>query len=108
MEIVLECRPDEALIKSLGFAKKYITHQPNKGEVINYLEKNPTAIGMVDEDPGAASPKYLSKFKREGQTVFGIDLFRFKTTKLIIVKPRLEDWVLAQAQLAQVDPEEFF
>jgi hypothetical protein len=39
-EIVVECKPDETLIKVLGYVRKTVTHQPNKGEVLNNLQRN--------------------------------------------------------------------
>ena len=103
-EIVLECKPDEALVKSLGYTRKMITHQPNKGAVINYLKSNPGAIGIVDEDPGAANPTYFSKFQRETNEQFDVEcLFIPKEkTRLIVLKPRLEEWILKYANKSKI------
>ena len=67
-KIVLECKPDEAFVKTLGFSRRNIIHQPNKGAVFNYLKKNPGAIGLVDEDPGSANPNFFFAISREQQT----------------------------------------
>ncbi len=104
-EIVLECKPDEALIRKLGYSKKMITHQPNKGEVINYLKRNPGTIGIVDEDPGSAVPTYFTKFQSETKEKLGILSYSIPklNTRLIIIRPRLEEWILRHAQESKID-----
>ena len=103
-EIVLECKPDEALVKALGYSRKMVTHQPNKGAVINYLDKNPGVIGIVDEDPGAANPNYMSKFQKETEDRFDIEYLsmRKEKTRLIVLKPRLEEWILKYAKKSNI------
>lgn len=108
-EIVLECNPDEALIKVLGYTRKMITHQPGRGEVINYLQRNPSAIGIVDEDPGSAKPTYFSKFTHESDEQFDIASFHIPKlrTRLIVIKPRLEEWILKQALESKINPKSY-
>jgi hypothetical protein len=105
VEIVVECNPDEALVKILGYTRKMITHQPSKGQVINYLQKNPSALGIVDEDPDSARPSYFSKFTMETNDQFGIESYYISKlgTRLIVIKPRLEEWVLRQAKEVMID-----
>jgi len=73
--------------------------------VINYLERNPSAIGIVDDDPGSAKPTYFSKFALETEERFGIESYRITKlgTRLIVIKPRLEEWILKQATALKVD-----
>jgi hypothetical protein len=98
-DIVIECNPDEALLQVLGYTRKMITHQSSKGEVINYLKRNPSAIGIVDDDPGSAKPSYFSAFSPETKVRFGIESYVIDKlkTRLIVMKPRLEEWVLQNA-----------
>jgi len=105
IEIVVECNPDEALMKVLGYTRRMITHQPSKGEVINYLKKNPAAIGVVDDDPGSANPTYFNKFIRETDEKFGIESFKIPKleTRLIVIKPRLEEWILKCANELKIN-----
>jgi len=49
--ILVECDPDEFLVKSMGFPKKKIKHESGKGNVLRKLNKDPMTIGMIDEDP---------------------------------------------------------
>lgn len=104
-EIVLECNPDEVLVKALGYTRKMITHQPNRGEVINYLKRNPAVIGIIDDDPGSAKPTFFSKFLPETMVKFDIESYCIPKagTRLIIIKPRLEEWILVQAARSEID-----
>lgn len=105
IEIVVECNPDEALLKVLGYSNKMIIHQPSRGQVVNYLERNPTAIGIVDDDPGSAKPNYFKKFKKETDEKFGVESYAIDKlgTRLIIIKPRLEEWIIKHAQESKID-----
>ena len=109
LEIALECKPDETLIKILGYNRKMITHQPNMGQVINYLEKNPGAIGIVDEDPGSANPSYFSKFQKEARGHFDVECFHIpkRGTRLVVIKPRLEEWILKHTAISDVDLQKY-
>ena len=108
-EIVLECKPDETLIRTLGYAKKRVVHEPSKARVLNYLEKNEMSVGMVDEDPGAANAGYFLKYTKQGMHKYDIDYFVVpnKATRLIVLKPRLEEWVLKQAKSTSIKPADF-
>lgn len=108
-EIALECKPDEVLAKALGYTRKRIVHQPSNSEVINYLRKNPGNIGMVDEDRGSVKPPFFSNFQRETVEKFGIESFYIpdSNTRLIIIKPRLEEWILECAALSKIKPRQF-
>ena len=108
-EIVLECNPDEVLIKTLGYARNMITHQPSRGEVINYLKKNPDAIGIVDDDPGSAKPTYFSKFQSETTEKFNTESYCIPKlqTRLIVIKPRLEEWILKRAAESGIDTTQY-
>jgi hypothetical protein len=108
--IVVECKPDEALIRALGFSKRHIVHQSGKGEVINFLEKNSDSIGMVDEDPGTANAKFFSKFQRVENSKHNIDYYTLpkSATCIIVIRPFLEEWIWNQSKEDSVDPTKFF
>jgi len=97
-KIVVECNPDEKLVKALGAFRKNVIHQPNKGAVCNFLKKNREYIGIVDEDPGSAKPSYLNEFKvvHQNNTELGFIVLQHPVhkTKVIVVQPRLEEWVI--------------
>lgn len=108
--IALECLPDEALIKKLGFPKKKIFHHPGKSRVLAFLEKNSQSVGIVDEDPGAAWPRYFNQYVRiPTMCLHDLDYYQHATHhgRLIVVRPRLEEWILKQVQISGIDPEDF-
>lgn len=59
--IFVECKPDEALLKSLGATKKRIDHRGNKPEVCKALEKSNNSKGLIDEDPWSTQPRYIDR-----------------------------------------------
>ena len=50
--IHLECDNDEALVRALGFPKKFITHHAGKPRVAKALKESQAnrVVGLVDED----------------------------------------------------------
>lgn len=107
--IALECNPDEELVKCLGFTRKEITHQPNKGQVFSFLEKNMGALGIVDEDPGANPPGHMVFYKKICDEQHGVEVYikPLEGTKLVIIKPRLEEWIIKQAKDSKIDPTKY-
>lgn len=103
-DIALECYPDETLVKTLGYVRKQIYHQNSKGGVINFLKKNPGSVGIVDEDPGSANPSYMSEFEKVGESKFDLEFHRIEkeNTNLIVIRPKLENWILKYARNANV------
>jgi len=109
-KFVVECKPDEKLAKSLGYKINEIAHQGNKGEVCNYLMRNEVNMAMIDEDPWSASqPKLLKQFS-EKEDKFDIKhLFLKEGNKnILILKPRLEEWILARCKATGIKPENHF
>jgi len=109
-KIALECNPDEAFLKCLGFFKKQIIHQPNKGQVVNYLRRNPGSIGIVDEDPGVANPSYMNDFTNTNIGNHNIEVLHHAkdNNTIFIIKPPLEDWVLNHAKTSKINPTDFY
>ncbi|OFX30686.1 MAG: hypothetical protein A2X08_07565 [Bacteroidetes bacterium GWA2_32_17] len=108
-KIIVECKPDEILAKSLGLAKKEIAHQPNKGEVCNLLKKTEISLAIVDEDPNSSQPKYLSNFTIVEDKHDVINLHSKSENKTILVlKPRLEEGILKRCKESAVNPKKYF
>lgn len=110
--IYLECKADRALVQSLtGWPRREVRHEnKGKGEVCNQLRKNGKCIGLVDEDPGSTQPKYLGAL----QTVKdlpdeGLRLLHdvARDNAVVVLCPRLEEWVLAAAKQAQVSLKDY-
>jgi hypothetical protein len=108
VNLYLECIPDEALAMCLGVPRKRITHQNDKGRVCNRLEKSRDALGMIDEDPQSAQPAYLKKLERkESNHRLTVWEETGKNNRVIIICPRLEEWLLQTAREAAVDTRHF-
>ena len=110
MRVLVECYPDEALMRALGVPRKRLRHEHCKGDVVNRLRKLPLAIGMVDEDPGSAQPRDLTDSYRQSQAAEGLRLLTRQGSdaqKLIVVCPRLEDWLIHRADASGIKPEDY-
>lgn len=102
MNVFVECNPDEILAVSLGVRKKILTHSNDKGRVCNSLEKKVDSVGMIDEDPESSQPTYISKLKFVEEHFKVKVLYDKKSNnKLIIIRPRLEEWILI-SELLQI------
>jgi hypothetical protein len=104
--IYTECKPDSALVKTLGISKKQIIHVGNKPDVCKRLEKHKNCNGLVDEDPFSVQPLYLKKLQeKENLSDCGLKILNdnSKNNDLIILCPRLEEWVLKAAKEADLD-----
>ena len=104
--IYTECKLDSSLVRILGIPKKQINHQQGKSEVCKQLEKRENLIGMVDEDPSSVQPSYLKRLPvKEDLPTYGLKILNdtSKHNDLIILCPKLEDWILKAAKDAGID-----
>jgi len=109
MMVLVECYPDAALLRLLGVPRKQLRHERCKGEVVNRVLKISCATGLIDEDPSSAQPRDLDNYKQL-QASEGLRLIARrddKNKRLIIVCPRLEDWLIRRARSAGLKPEEY-
>lgn len=110
MTLHLECTPDETIAMFLGKTRKQIVHHNDKGRVCNFLANSTGCLALIDEDPGAAQPKYLTHFlKPEKPEQFGIKLLwdEKRGNQAIVICPRLEDWLIYTCELSGVDISDF-
>ncbi|MEW6687209.1 MAG: hypothetical protein AB1393_13570 [Candidatus Edwardsbacteria bacterium] len=106
--VFVECNADEALISALGVGKREIRHSHSKGNVCRALQKSCNAIGLLDEDPCSAQPSYLEGLNllvNEGKIRILYDLGRQNC--VIILCPRLEEWVLEAARTSKMLTEKY-
>jgi hypothetical protein len=99
MKVLVECYPDAVLLRALGVSKKQLRHERCKGEVVKRVLKFDCATGLIDEDPTSAQPRELNNCNQV-QISEGLCLFARrddKNKRLIIVCPRLEDWLINRA-----------
>lgn len=108
MVFLVECKPDQTLIEILTRTpKRNIIHSGNKSGVIIHLIKNyEDSKGVIDEDPNSRKPRSLQKF-REIETFEDFDIkilgYADRNNYLVILNPRLEDWILRCAKESYVD-----
>ncbi|MEI9919581.1 MAG: hypothetical protein WDO14_12350 [Bacteroidota bacterium] len=101
MKIALECKPDERLVMGLGVPRKKVLHQNDKGDVCNFLQKSIGNIGLIDEDPNGSQPRLLSQFKILSEN-HRIRNLTDKKNSLVVICPRLEDWIVEVCHNADV------
>jgi hypothetical protein len=109
MIILVECYPDASLLHALGVSKKQLRHERCKGEVVKRVLKFDSAIGLIDEDPQSAQPRDLNNYKQV-QAAEGLRLLSRrddKNKRLIIICPRLEDWLIERAKSSGIRPEDY-
>jgi hypothetical protein len=100
---LVECKPDAILIKTLTLTpRKNIEHAGNKTELLKKLaERYTNSKGIIDEDPLSIQPPHLNRFKeKQDLTPYNIKILHqpSRNNTLIILRPRLEDWILEAAQ----------
>ena len=109
MNVLVECYPDAALFYALGVPRKQLRHERCKGEVVKRVLKFDCAIGLIDEDPSSAQPRDLDNYSQV-QATEGLRLLARrddKNKRLIVVCPRLEDWLIQRAKSVGVKSEEY-
>jgi len=118
MTVYVECYGDEAFARALGIPKDRLRHARGKGEVLNRLDKASagTVYGIIDEDPFSTQPKKLAAYQElpayQGVPVdSGLVLLKQKDESvrrlIIVVCPRLEEWLYDRAKECGIDPAEF-
>lgn len=107
--IFVECNADDTLVKCLtNTPKANIIHDfTGKPGVCTQLMRNWTdSKGLIDEDPRAGQPPYVKKARPHGKTIqYDIKYLRdaSRNNYLIVLCPKLEDWILKSAEIADID-----
>lgn len=109
--IFVECKPDRTLIQFLieNFPAE-IVHSGNKPGVCKKLAKNQNCIGLIDEDPDSIQPSYIDNLELEydlEQDEIRVLKDQIHNNRLIILKPRLEEWIIATARTCNIEMEPF-
>lgn len=109
MKIYVECKPDEVLLRKLGIRPQSIRHAGDKGRVCRNLQKDRGSMGIVDEDPGSPQPSCMERL-RLLQDQHGIRVLEDPPcqSRLIVLCPRLEGWILDAARQAGIEVERRF
>lgn len=110
--IRVECRPDFILTKTLtDLPKRQIIHHQGKPEICKSLKKSTHCKGLIDEDPGAPQPPYLNDLDSlEIPSEFDLKVLADKKRNnlIIILCPKLEDWIIKSAKLSKIELEKRF
>lgn len=108
MTLLLECNADEVVARALGVPRQSIIHSHGKGRVSQSLNKRNNVVALVDEDPGSPDALTLSRFV-EVEHNHDVRHKRDKAhgNRLVVVCPKLEDWLIKTAKGANVKMSDF-
>jgi hypothetical protein len=109
--IYIECNADRALVKCVTKApKREILHElKGKYEICIQLAKKRNCKGLIDEDPEAIEPPYVRKLRQAGkekilpECELRVLYDTANSNSLVILCPRLEEWILKAAREAGLD-----
>jgi hypothetical protein len=110
MKVLVECNADEAVLRALGFPRKQLLHFPGKYELVRKLKDRAHDVGMVDEDPGKGNPPQDMRNYRQTDSAEGLHLLARQGSggqRLVVVCPKLEDWLIARAKSSGIRPEDY-
>lgn len=106
---VVECDPDVVLVSSLAsIPKRRVMHVGGKHQVLRRLIiKDRDSIGLIDQDPLSVQPlKFLQRFREiEYSEMDKLKILHYtlRNNRLIVLCPRLEEWIIEAANRARVD-----
>jgi hypothetical protein len=109
MKVLVECDADEAVLRALGLPRKQLLHFGGKYELLKKLKDRAHDVGMVDEDPGKVQPKDIGSY-RQTDSAEGLRLLTRQGRggqRLVIVCPKLEDWLIQRAKSSGIRPEDY-
>ena len=113
MRLLIERNPDQLFLTRVLRGKEGIKlkHGRNKSEIIKHLTKDNFSgnIGIIDEDPAIRPPSYLSRYFRiylEREDLLIYRNFENKTS-IIVLRPRLEEFVLDITKSAKISPRQY-
>jgi hypothetical protein len=107
--LYVECYPDEVLARTLGVPRREVKYEHGKGNITNRLSKLPAGTGMLDEDAGGFQPRELRNYRRVKQTgkLVLMEHANSSAKRLVLVCPRLEEWLYERAAACGVNPGDF-
>lgn len=109
--IYLECKPDAALVRGLtGLTRRQIVHEfKGKYDVCKRVSGQTECKALVDEDPGSIQPPYLARINLARElSQQDLKVFRdeSRSNLVVVMCPKLEDWILKAAEEAGLDVRE--
>lgn len=106
---IVECDADVVLVSELtSISERRIRHASGKHAVLRRLIfKDTDSIGMIDQDPLRIQPKkFLQRFNRiQYSATEKLEILSYmkKNNRLIVLYPRLEEWILEASRRASID-----
>ena len=105
-----ECRPEECLLGNLGMGNRLELHHNGSGGICELLSKEKNLLGWIDQDPTANHhPYYKAMCAKPVSDKLGL-IYCYdakRNNKLIIVKPKLEDWIIGAANSKGINLEDY-
>jgi len=109
MKVLVECDADETVLRVLGLPRKLLLHFGGKYEMVKKLKERAHDVGMMDEDPGKVQPQDMVSY-RQTDSAEGLLLLTRQGSggqKLVLICPKLEDWLIARAKSSGIRPEDY-
>jgi hypothetical protein len=110
MKVLVECNADEIVLRNIGVPKKQLFHFGGKDKLITRLRNLPGAVGVVDEDPASIQHPDLTTSYHQVDSTEGLRLLARQGSggqKLVVICPKLEDWLISRAILSGIRPEDY-
>ncbi len=110
MKVLVECSADEVVLRNLGVPKKQLLHFGGKDKLVTRLRDLPGSVGVVDEDPASTHHPDLKASYRKAESEKGLRLLTRQGSggqRLVIVCPKLEDWLIERAKSSGIRPEDY-
>ncbi len=104
--IFVECYADEALIKAFGIPSRSIRHMHGKGNIEKRLRRLESGIGLMDEDTAGFQPRDYRPTDNLGSLIL-LTHGTASTKRIILIRPRLEEWLIARATANHVNLSDF-
>jgi hypothetical protein len=110
--LIVECDPDLVLVETLTTpSRKRNKHAGGKSMVIrNLMRTYENSVGMIDEDPASIQPDDLQRFtetNRLQREQIRIHHHDQRNNRLIVLCPKLEEWVLGACSEAGIDVRDY-
>jgi hypothetical protein len=107
--LYVECYPDEVLARTLGIPRRFVRHEHGKGNITNRLSRLAAGTGLLDEDSAGFQPREFKNYREVNRTgkLLLLEHVNHPNKRLVLVCPRLEEWLFARAAAQQVNPGDY-
>ncbi len=109
--ILVECESDMILVQVAGVDRRYVEHARGKGNICRKAQRFSGMIALMDEDPWSTQPKYIEHLLSSQKVQKQHDILLLHDTqrdnRIILLSPRLEEWVIKSAHAVHVKLETY-